>query len=243
LPVGGRSVSSWSETNKKADPMKLYSGPLSLFSRKVEMALHEKGLPFEVEYVAFSQDEGYRPKHPAVLATNPKGQVPVLADGGLKLFDSTVILEYLEDAYPTPPLYPKAPAARARCRQLELYADEILLQPVVRLLYRTESAHPDPKVREQRKQDAQKAEAALQDHYGRVEGFLADQDYFCGAFSAADIGIFATLHHGLRLNAPRLDAHPSLAAWHKRVGARPAFARVVAEMAEADRNLSHPLQP
>ena len=40
---------------------------------------------------------------------------------------------------------PKAPAARARCRQLELYADEILLQPVLRLLYRTESAHRDPR--------------------------------------------------------------------------------------------------
>jgi DNA-binding response OmpR family regulator len=52
-----------------------------------------------------------------------------------------------QDAYPTPPLYPKAPAARARCRQLELYADEIFFQPMSRLLYRTESAHRDPQVR------------------------------------------------------------------------------------------------
>jgi len=55
--------------------------------------------------------------------------------------------------------------------------------------------------------------------------------------------MFATLHHGLRLNGPRLDPHPVLAAWHRRTGARPAFARMVAEMAEADRRLSHPLQP
>jgi glutathione S-transferase len=223
--------------------MKLYSGPLSVFSRKVEIALHEKGLPFEVEYVPFTQDEGYRPKHPVVLAANPKGQVPVLQDGEVTLFDSTVILEYLEDAYPTPPLYPKAPPARARCRQLELYADEILLQPIARLLYRTESAHPDPKVRERRQQEAQKAEAALRELYPRVEGLLGGREHFCGDFSAADIGMFATLHHGLRVNAPKLDAHPTLAAWHKRVGARPAFARIVAEMADADRRLSHPLQP
>ena len=84
--------------------MKLYSGPLSLFSRKVEIALREKELPFERLVVAFSQESGYSPKHPDVLAVNPKGQVPVLVDGELSLYDSTIILEYLEDAYPHPPL-------------------------------------------------------------------------------------------------------------------------------------------
>ena len=82
--------------------MKLYSGPLSLFSRKVEIALREKGLPFERLVVAFSQESGYRPKDPDVLAVNPKGQVPVLVDGELSLYDSTIILEYLEDAYRVP---------------------------------------------------------------------------------------------------------------------------------------------
>jgi hypothetical protein len=43
--------------------IKLYSGSLSLYSRKVEIALHEKGLAFEGEMVAFSQTQGYRPKH------------------------------------------------------------------------------------------------------------------------------------------------------------------------------------
>jgi glutathione S-transferase len=223
--------------------MKLYSGPLSLFSRKVEIALREKSLPFEVEYVPFTQDEGYRPKHPAVLAANPKGQVPVLIDGDLVLFDSTVILEYLEDAYPAPPLYPQAPADRARCRLLELDADEIFFRPVASLLYRTESAHPDPVRREQRRAEAQKAEAALRDHYTRLQQRLAGRDYFCGAFSAADIALFMTLRYSLRLNGPRLDGHPALAAWHGRVAARPAVARAVAEIAAADRALSHPLQP
>ncbi|MGH6816633.1 MAG: glutathione S-transferase family protein, partial [Hyphomicrobiaceae bacterium] len=87
--------------------MKLYAGPLSLFSRKVEIALYEKGLSFERVPVPFSQTAGYSPKHPEVLAANPKGQVPVLVDGDLTLYDSTVILEYLEDAYPVPALYPR----------------------------------------------------------------------------------------------------------------------------------------
>jgi glutathione S-transferase len=103
--------------------MMLYSGPLSLFSRKVEIALREKGLAFDREMVAFSQAKGYQPKHPAVLAANPKRQVPVLIDSDLTLFDSTLIFEYLEDAYPATPLFPREAKDRARCRLLELTAD------------------------------------------------------------------------------------------------------------------------
>src|SRR6202140_2366359 len=110
--------------------MKLYSGRPSLFWGRVVIALAGKGLAFEREMVPFTQVKGYAPKHPAVLAANPKGQVPVLVDGDLTLFDSTVILEYLEDAHPVPPLYPAGAAARARCRRLELTADEILLPPL-----------------------------------------------------------------------------------------------------------------
>ena len=85
--------------------MKLYSGPLSLFSRKVEIALGEKGLAFERVMVPFTQERGYQPKHPVVLEVNPKGQVPVLVvDDTLRLYDSTLIFDYLEDAFPRPPL-------------------------------------------------------------------------------------------------------------------------------------------
>lgn len=62
--------------------------------------------------VPFSR-AGYQPKHPFVLAANPKAQVPVLEDGELVLYDSTIILEHLEDRYPEPALYPRDPLARA----------------------------------------------------------------------------------------------------------------------------------
>jgi glutathione S-transferase len=65
----------------------LYSGPLSLFARKVEIALREKGLAFERIMVPFNQTTGYDPKHPEVVALNPKKQVPVLNDAGLVLYD------------------------------------------------------------------------------------------------------------------------------------------------------------
>jgi len=218
--------------------MQLYSGPLSLYSRKVEIALGEKGLGFERVMVPFSQAEGYRPKHPAVLAANPKGQVPVLVDGDLTLFDSTVILEYLEEAHPAPALYPAEPRARARCRQLELTADEILLLPIRALMYRTEPPDPDPERRARRDAEGAQAEAALLGHQAALADHLGGSDWFCGGFSVADIALFMSLLFSLRLRGPALDGQPALAAWYRRVGARPAVAKVAAEIAEADRRLS-----
>ena len=218
--------------------MKLYSGPLSLFSRKVEIALHEKGIPFEREMVAFSQAKGYAPKHPAVLAANPKAQVPVLVDGDLTLFDSTVIFEYLEDAYPKPALWPKEPKARARGRLVELAADEILLPLVARLMHRSEPPEGDGDRRERREAEARLAESALTARFAQVAGQLEGKDFFCGTYSFADIAMFMTIFWGLRLKGPRLGTAPALEDWYERVGARPAVAKVAAEIIAADRKLS-----
>jgi glutathione S-transferase len=223
--------------------MRLYSGPVSLFSRKVEIALIEKGLAFERIQVPFSQSTGYAPKHPVVLAANPKAQVPVLVNGDLILFDSTVILEYLEDAYPAPPLYPADAKARARCRLLELTADEILLPDVRPLMYRTEPPNPNPERQLERHAGGHKAEATLLGRYRELEERLGQQAYFCGDFSVADIAIFMNVLWVARLNGPRLTGHPALAAWYDRVAARPSAARIAAEIAAADRELSPELQP
>ncbi|MEQ9333376.1 glutathione S-transferase family protein [Thalassobaculum sp.] len=220
--------------------MKLYSGPLSLFARKVEIALAEKGLACEREMVAFSQTEGYSPKHPAVLAANPKGQVPVLIDGDLTLFDSTVILEYLDDAYPEPPLLPREPKTRARCRMLELMADEVLLRPLQRLMYRTEPENPDPVRRRQLADEAAKAEGELAALYGLVAARL-EGPYLCGGYSIADIAMYMSVMYAQRLGGPGMDAVPDLEAWYDRVAARPAVAAVTAEVAAADRLLSRPV--
>ena len=63
-------------------PIRLYTGPLSMFGAKAEIALLEKGLAFERIAVPFDKDDRYAPKHPEVLRVNPKGQVPVLVHGG-----------------------------------------------------------------------------------------------------------------------------------------------------------------
>lgn len=124
--------------------MKLYSGPLSLFSRKVEIALNEKGLAYERVMVPFTQTVGYSPKDAEVLRINPKGQVPVLVDGDLALYDSTVIIEYLDDAYPLAPLLPVSAKDRALCRLFDVFADEVMLVPLRALMHRTGPRPADP---------------------------------------------------------------------------------------------------
>ena len=219
----------------------LYSGPLSLFSRKVEIALTEKGLAFQRIMVPFNQTTGYDPRHPEVLALNPKGQVPVLTDDGLVLYDSTVIIEYLDEAYPQPPLYPETPAERARCRLDELFADEILLQALKPLMHRTGPRHVDPQRRAAQDADALIAEEVLAGHLTHLDERLGGCEFFGPMLSAADIALFMGLMFSRRLGGPSLAPHRDLSSWFLRLLARPAFAITAAEIAEADRRLSVPV--
>ncbi len=222
--------------------MKLYSGPLSLFSRKVEIALHEKGLSFERVQVPFSQTKGYSPKDPAVLAANPKGQVPVLMDGDLTLYDSTVILEYLEDAYPSPALYPREPQERARCRLLDVFADEVMLASFRPLMHRTEPHEADDPRFLANEAKAKEAQPVIAGHFAKLNEELSGRSFLCRDFSAADIAVFMAVFWVRRLGGPSLKAAPSLAAWYARLSERPAFARIIDEILEADRELSAPVE-
>jgi len=103
-----------------------------MFGAKVQIAVLEKGLDFELVMVSFDKSRGYEPKHPEVLRINPKRQVPVLIHGELEIFDSTQIFEYLEDLQPDPALWPKGPVGRARARLLEHESDEVYFPHVIR---------------------------------------------------------------------------------------------------------------
>lgn len=229
---------SWRREHSGATDMKLYSGPLSLFSRKVEIALGEKGIAFERIMVPFTQERGYQPKHPDVLAANPKGQVPVLADGDFSLFDSTLIFEYLEEAYPAPPLMPKSAVARAGCRMMELRADEVIFPHARTFFYRTDPPHPDPAQRLASEEAGARAEAALRDHFAALDQTLGRRDFLCNALSYADIAMFMTILWTQRLKGPSLEPFPALAAWYARLGARPPFVKAASEIATADRELT-----
>jgi glutathione S-transferase len=203
--------------------MILYSGPLSMFGAKAEIALREKGVPFELVMVPFVKGDLYAPKHPEVLRINPKGQVPVLVHGEVELFDSTLIFEYLEDAFPAPPLWPEGAAARAEARKLELISDEIVFQNIARL-FGLEESPDDPR--------AVAARAAAAGHYADFEARLVGRDYLAGAFGYADIGFVMAQFFGERKGAVLTEATPRLLAWRKRMLQRPAVATVLRRMGE-----------
>lgn len=221
--------------------MKLYSGECSLFSRKVEIALREKRLAYERTFVPFSQLQGYQPKDPVVVDINPKRQVPVLIDGDTKLYDSTVICEYLEDAYPSPRLYPADPRAKAECRLLDLFADEVMLVPLRAFMHRTEPRSRTDETWRVAEAKATEAAPLLSDYMRRIEARLGTQKYVLGDFSAADISLFMPAHWSWRLAAVSLKDFPRLLVWYRRLADRPAFAETVEELRSADLELSAPV--
>ena len=94
----------------------LYDHPLSPYGQKVKLALHHKAVPFEARLPA---DLGSGARAPDFASASPRGEVPALVEGETRIFDSTIILEYVEERWPEPPLLPDQPAARARVRMLE----------------------------------------------------------------------------------------------------------------------------
>ena len=94
----------------------LYDFGNSVCCQKVRITLREKGLDWEATRVDLFKAEQYDPKY---LKLNPKGLVPTLVHDGNAIAESTLICEYIDDAFPDPPLKPADPAARARMRHVE----------------------------------------------------------------------------------------------------------------------------
>ena len=96
----------------KRASMTLFSDPRDHYSHRVRMVLCEKGVSVDVVDV----DPSQRPED--LLEINPYGTLPTLLDRDLVLYKSTVIMEYLDERFPHPPLLPVYPVARAQCRLL-----------------------------------------------------------------------------------------------------------------------------
>jgi len=95
----------------------LFDHPLSPYAQKCKIALREKDVPFEARLPAgVGAGSGFER---AFLEASPRGEVPALVDGEVRVFDSTIILDYIEERWPDPPLLPKTPADRARSRMIE----------------------------------------------------------------------------------------------------------------------------
>ncbi len=203
-------------------PIRLYSGPLSMYGAKAQIAAAEKGLALDLVMVPFDMTRLYEPKHPDVLRINPKAQVPVLIHGDLEIFDSTQIFEYLEDIAPEPPLWPNDVQQRARARLLEHRSDEIYFPHIIRLMGLQQT--PEDPV-------AVAARQAATGFYDAMENQIAGQDYLAGAFGYADIAFFMAQLFGERMGAPLERRHARLMAWRERMLGRLSVRQVATPMA------------
>ena len=93
--------------------LELYHHNISVCAQKVRLSLFEKGLVWKEHHIDLMKAEQVSPEY---LAINPKGVVPTIVHDGHPVIESTVILEYLEEAFPEKPLRPADPLARAHMR-------------------------------------------------------------------------------------------------------------------------------
>lgn len=197
--------------------IKLYHFPLSTNSRKVRIALIEKGLEFERVLIDLAKKEQ---KNPEYLKIHPFGQVPALDDEGFILYDSTIINEYLEDEYPYPPLMPKDSEGRARARLMEDFRDNYFNPPFVEIIREVRSkpeGQRDLKVIENAKAEIAKC-------FDRIEKELEGREYLAGTFSLADIAYMANFDLLERLAVPVDAKYKDMLAWMERLKARPSYA-------------------
>ena len=202
--------------------MRLFSGPLSMFGAKAQIAAIEKGLDFELVMVPFEMRALYDPKHPEVVRVNPKQQVPILIHENLEIFDSTQIFECLEDLQPAPGLWPAGVVARAQARLLEHKSDEVFFPHIIRLMGL--QATPEDSV-------AIAARNGAAGYYQEMEALLADREFLAGPYSYADIAFYMAQLFGARMGAAMTEATPRLLQWRDRITARPAVRKVVGPMA------------
>ncbi|MEO7255317.1 MAG: glutathione S-transferase N-terminal domain-containing protein [Casimicrobium sp.] len=196
--------------------MKLLHSPTSPFARKVRIVAAEKKLELELEIA-----DPWKP-NPDLARANPLGKVPALImDDGATLFDSRVIVEYLDGVSPVHRLIPDTSRDRIAVKRWEAITDGLCDAAV---LARLEAGRPDQNESSAKQITRQldKVNACI-DEMARE---LGDREFCVGnALSLADIASGCALGY-LKFRFPDITwetAHPSLARLYKKVSARPSF--------------------
>jgi glutathione S-transferase len=227
--------------------LELYHSPISTCSQKVRLVLAEKELPWTSHEIRFSAREHLTE---AYLKLNPNGVVPTLIHDGDPIVDSSVINEYLDDAFPDKPLRPRDMKARARMRAWRQYIDEVPT-PAIRVpsfntfFVARWSGISDEKFTEYAnglplrkhfykrmgrtgfpEQDVANALEQLRQTLERMEASLQRGAWLNGdEYSLADVSVTPTI---VRMEDLGRDAMwrdlPRVADWYARIQARPNFA-------------------
>ncbi|MBW2403484.1 MAG: hypothetical protein DRH23_05115 [Deltaproteobacteria bacterium] len=186
----------------------LYDNPFSPFARKVRMVLRFKGLEFE-SIDALALDE-----HDRLVAVNPRVEVPVLVDGGFTVTDSTDIVYYLEDRFPTPTVLPVEPELRAKARRWQRIADTLLDAIIHDISIWTWPTHQRPDEPPEGLLDAGRDD--LRNVLIQLEDSLGDRGFVCGDLSIADFALFPHISAlkplGILLEE---STHPRLLRWNR----------------------------
>ncbi|APA70617.1 glutathione S-transferase N-terminal domain-containing protein [Janthinobacterium lividum] len=189
--------------------MVLYSGTTCPFSQRCRLVLFEKGMDFEVRDVdLFNKPED-------ISTMNPYGQVPILVERELILYESNIINEYIDERFPHPQLMPADPLMRARAR-LMLFNFEKELFVHVHVL-ESERAKSNDKAHD-------KARAEIRDRLTTLAPLFLKNKYMLGdEFSMLDVAVAPLLwrldHYGIELSK---TAAP-LMKYAERIFSRPAY--------------------
>ncbi|MDO8439240.1 MAG: glutathione S-transferase N-terminal domain-containing protein [Pseudomonadota bacterium] len=189
--------------------MVLYSGTTCPFSQRCRLVLFEKGMDFEVRDVdLFNKPED-------ISTMNPYGQVPILVERELILYESNIINEYIDERFPHPQLMPADPLMRARAR-LMLFNFEKELFVHVHVLESERNKAND--------KSHDKARAEIRDRLTTLAPLFLKNKYMLGdEFSMLDVAVAPLLwrldHYGIELSK---TAAP-LMKYAERIFSRPAY--------------------
>ncbi len=196
---------------------------ISNYHNKVRLALLEKG-------IAFDEDPNCRPSQKDEwLARSPVGKVPIVETDNGSLAESQVICDYLEDAYPQVPLYPKDAMAKAKVREL-ITVVELHLELVARRLYGGVffGGTVSDETKKEVERDLAKGVRALS-KLAKFDPYIAGKEFTladCSAYVSLPLVTMATK---LAYGKDALESIPQVKPWLKMLGERPHFAKVSAD--------------
>lgn len=209
-----------------AEKVILYEHPISPYAQSIKIALREKAINFELRL----PDVLGGPSNSTFRSANPRLEVPAVIDGDLTLFETPVILEYIETKWSDPPLSPSDAKERARgslAANVALGQYEALMWALgeIRLFKRAEGEHA-------RKLENNIRQIAVQLQRWLVQN-LGEREYFSGkSFGYADICIVPIIDSSMRSGLGPARETP-LGCWYDRVKTRPSVVETFAEAKEA----------
>jgi glutathione S-transferase len=201
-----------------------YHGQGSPYGWRVWLALEHKAIPYVLKVLSFSAGDTRKPEF---VAINPRHQVPTIVDEGFALWESTVILEYLDERFPSGHrLYPTELRERARIRRLVREAEQYVgvegIDPITDEYFGKEGAAPDL-------QRVEKATQRLREELAYFERELKGSFLGGEMLSAADITLYPWIGYIKRITVRRPETRltevlpAAIAAWAARIEALPYF--------------------